>query len=162
MRRTPRRTLGVLNNNGNAFSNSGAGATPGVHPSSSDVPSPSPHEVGVGGGLGGASQMSWPSQAGKNMKTLDSSLGASGASQQPVKPPLYVPSRRQPSENAARRSTDKGAKGPPGAPGAYVSKTGFSSLGGPSSSPAPVPKKENSARGAGGFGGGYIPTAMQR
>ena len=112
VRRTPRRTLGVLNNNGNAFSNSGAGATPGVLPGSSDVPSP--HEVGVGGGLGGASQISWPSQAGKNMKTLDSSLGASGASQAPVKPPLYVPSRRQPSENT-RRSTDKGVRGTPAA-----------------------------------------------
>jgi hypothetical protein len=57
------------------------------------------------------------------------------------KPPLYVPSKRNPSEN--KKSTS------------YVAKTGFSAL------TSEAPFEENSKGVGAGFGsGGYIPSAM--
>ena len=111
-------------------------------------------------GVGAAGKISWPSQAGKNVKQPDNTIepGARmGSRGQPtsggVKPPLYVPSRRQGSEN--------GRTVPQASPGtnssAYVPKTGFSSIG--ASSPSGQPPKPRRPSLSGNEAG-YVPSAM--
>ena len=145
-RRTPRRTLGVImNSNNSGIANIG----------SSLLPKPSQGaESSAAGGVGGAANIQWPSQAGQNMKTMESTIGSStgfaqasqGGKSGAVKPPLYIPSRRD-SSNNNRRSTDRrpahATMGGATAADGYVSKTGFSSLnlGTTSSSTDPAPAR---------------------
>jgi len=73
--------------------------------------------MGSSSGMG-TSAISWPSQTGNN---LDGTMGGNKPPMAGNKPPMYVPGANRP---PIRQSIDKKAGS-----GAYVSKTGFSSMG---------------------------------
>jgi len=131
-RRTPRRTLGALiNSNNGGVANMGGAAAPNQSQGT---------EISTTGGLGAASGVQWPSHAAQNMKTMESTVGSSTGFAQmsqggkssggAVKPPLYVPGRREPSNNNRRSIDRRPQQAVMGGAGtdSYASKTGFSSL----------------------------------